>query len=370
MGSRQLLVLLLQLTGSFSIFHRWYIPHSKAFSRGKYSGGGVHSPGGGVHSPGGGVHSPGGWLNSAHHKRGAVGGFNSQTDHIIKECMTVSHSEGGRFRYEGGREDQVCGLYLVGRPDERIVLTLDAVDINGACDHNQIVLVDGWELNGNVIPSPQDHLLTLDQRMKSVCEEGGQIQLVSSQNAAMVQYKIGTPGLGFSVSVKYIDNPEPCNVLMSDMTGVFQISNHGQHRNCSVTTLLFPAKVSLLEVNVGSRLRKKREVEQKRSSGRARRGLFYDVPSPQCSELGEVDFLELGGSGELDSSNLEARSTLCGGRSEDSLEKDLTILCGSSTLRLVSSGEFRNSVTALVTAATAEDLDANTNTILACPQFL
>ena len=30
----------------------------------------------------------------------------------------------------------------------------------------------------------------------------------------------------------------------------------------------------------------------------------------------------------------------------------------------------RNSVTALVTAATAEDLDANTNTILACPQFL
>ena len=62
----------------------------------------------------------------------------------------------------------------------------------------------------------------------------------------------------------------------------------------------------------------------------------------QCSP----DFVELGGSSELDSVNLATSQTLCG--TETRPDKGLTVLCGSSTVRLVSSGEFDNSVTVLV----------------------
>ena len=68
---------------------------------------------------------------------------------------------------------------------------------------------------------------------------------------------------------------------------------------------------------------------------------FYFL-SRQCSP----DFIELGGSSELDSVNLATSQTLCG--RETKPDKGLTVLCGSSTVRLVSSGEFDNSVTFLV----------------------
>jgi len=276
--------------------------------------------------------------------------------------MTVSHSQTGLFTFNSGDLQGVCGLYLVGRPNEKIVVSLESADLSGDCAEDILVLVDGWELNGNVVPSDEDHPLPIKKRFTELCRgEDAGTQLVSSQNAAMVQFKVGNPGSRFTVSVKYIPNPDPCNVLMSEMTGVFKISNHGQERNCSVTTLLFPAKISLLEVNVGSRFVKRSSSSA--SSRLQRRGFVGLVP--QCSEMGEKDFLELGGSTDLNT-NLQTSSTLCGFQPKPS-DKDLTILCGSSTLRLVSSGEFRNSVTALVQEATLDDLDTNKNIIMACP---
>ena len=38
--------------------------------------------------------------------------------------------------------------------------------------------------------------------------------------------------------------------------------------------------------------------------------------------------------------------------------------------RLVSSGEYDNSVTVLVKAATDEDLDYNNNLVMTCPEFM
>jgi len=273
--------------------------------------------------------------------------------------MTVSHSESGLFSLSSGDLDRVCGLYLVGRPNEKIVVTLETAQLSGDCQQDILVMVDGWELNGNVVPSQEDHLLPLSKRFVEVCGgDGAGTQIVSSQNAAMVQFKIENPGSKFSVSVKYIPNPDPCNILMSEITGVFKISNHGAERNCSVTTLLFPAKISLLEVNVGARL-------SKRSAPRPRRGFIGLVP--ECSEMGEKDFLELGGSEDLNT-QLQTKSTLCGFEPKPT-SKDMTILCGSSTLRLVSSGEYRNSVTALVQEATIDDLDSTKNIVMTCPQF-
>ena len=39
-------------------------------------------------------------------------------------------------------------------------------------------------------------------------------------------------------------------------------------------------------------------------------------------------------------------------------------------LRLVSSGEYDNSVTVLVKAASDEDLDYNRNLVMTCPEFM
>ena len=39
-----------------------------------------------------------------------------------------------------------------------------------------------------------------------------------------------------------------CNILMSEMTGLFTLKNNNQARNCSLTTLLFPANFELRKV--------------------------------------------------------------------------------------------------------------------------
>lgn len=47
----------------------------------------------------------------------------------------------------------------------------------------------------------------------------------------------------------------------------------------------------------------------------------------------------------------------------------LTILCDSSSVRLVSSGKYDNSVTVLVKEATDTDIDYAKNVIMMCPGF-
>lgn len=72
-----------------------------------------------------------------------------------------------------------------------------------------VKVVDGWELNGEYFPSPNDHHLPMEQRVVSEC--GNRLvkhRYVSSQNAALVQYRITTPGEGFSLRVRFIPNPQ------------------------------------------------------------------------------------------------------------------------------------------------------------------
>ena len=137
---------------------------------------------------------------------------------------------------------------------------------------------------------------------------------------------------------------------MSEMAGLFTLENRGQAMNCSLTTLLFPANFELRKVAVGG------------SVGRQRRS------TAGLTSNCDPDFVELGGSSELDSSHLTTSQTLCGEQNKPG--KALTVLCGSSTVRLVSSGSFHNSVVVLVKAATNEDLNYETNLVMTCPEFL
>ena len=114
-----------------------------------------------------------------------------------------------------------------------------------------------------------------------------------------------------------------CNILMSDMAGMFTLENHGKARNCSLTTLLFPANFELRSLAVRAPA-----ARQRRALSSAGSGL-----STNC----DPDFVQLGGSSELDSSHLVTSQTLCGEQYRPG--KGLTVLCGSSTVRYGSDGK-------------------------------
>jgi len=269
----------------------------------------------------------------------------------VQDCMTVSSKEEGIWEYKSDGRTETCGLYLVTKPDQVVEITVHQVDVD--CDSGLVVVFDGWELNGNVFPGEDDHSLDVDARSTLLCSGNSHKKVfVSSQNAALVSFKIPKQGQGFRISVKFIPNKDPCNILMSDMVGLFTLQNNGKARNCSLTTLLFPANFELMSVAVGA------------ANLRHRRALGATGLNSQCSP----DFVELGGSSELDSVNLATSQTLCG--TETRPDKGLTVLCGSSTVRLVSSGEFDNSVTVLVKAATDDDLNYDKNLIMTCPEFM
>lgn len=141
---------------------------------------------------------------------------------------------------------------------------------------------------------------------------------------------------------------------MSDMMGMFQITNYGKSRNCSLTTLLFPATFAIMDLAVGEQIEKRSIYERKTGVIR------------HCSSYGSKDYVEFGGSSML-SSSLDASEDICGFEPRP-MSKGLTVMCGSSTVRLVSSGNFENSVTVYVSAATEEDLNENKNFILTCPE--
>ncbi|QQP52319.1 Corticotropin releasing hormone binding proteinlike, partial [Caligus rogercresseyi] len=42
-----------------------------------------------------------------------------------------------------------------------------------------------------------------------------------------------------------------CNVLMTVNQGTFSLRNEGRPKNCSLTTLLFPASLKIVSMNVG-----------------------------------------------------------------------------------------------------------------------
>ena len=104
---------------------------------------------------------------------------------------------------------------------------------------------------------------------------------------------------------------------MSEMMGLFTLRNNHQARNCSLTTLLFPANFELRSLAVGPE-----QPRHRRDTGGAGAGL-----TTAC----DPDFVELGGSSELDSSRLLTSQTLCGEQHRPG--KGLTVLCGSSTVR-------------------------------------
>lgn len=72
-------------------------------------------------------------------------------------------------------------------------------------------VVDGWELNGELFPNEGDHPLPIKERVAEFCGKSrwyrGKKIFTSSQNAALLQYRVPLRGRGFVVSARYPKNP-------------------------------------------------------------------------------------------------------------------------------------------------------------------
>lgn len=69
-------------------------------------------------------------------------------------------------------------------------------------------MFDGWVLKGEKFPSRQDHQLPLHQRYTDYCSSTGPgATSRSSQNVAMIFFRIHSPDSGFTLAVKKLHNP-------------------------------------------------------------------------------------------------------------------------------------------------------------------
>ncbi|KAI5699061.1 hypothetical protein M8J75_015842 [Diaphorina citri] len=266
---------------------------------------------------------------------------------IVEDCMLVTSKEGHFFYKSKSIEPVACGVFLLTDPDKLVEVYFDYLDV--PCETGGLVsFVDGWELNGQFFPSLEDHEKPLHERFTEFCGTK-RIKTVfrSSQNAALIQYRVPTRGKGFSFYVRYHKNPTPCNILLEGLSDVYTLRNYGKSVNCSLTTL-YPAQVKVLSLGVGlsnSKIKRNQDVE-------VETGTLH-----KCDKRGMPDYVQLGGAEGFDLAQLSVVDSICG---LDSIPSKVveTILCGVTTVRLVSSGEFDNAVTVALTPAQVEDLDA------------
>ncbi|XP_017874113.1 PREDICTED: corticotropin-releasing factor-binding protein [Drosophila arizonae] len=271
----------------------------------------------------------------------AVLNFNRDATLLELEAATSEQLEAAAAAATAA--DSVCGLYVIGEPDTIVEITMKHYDVN--CESGGLMaFVDGWELNGEYFPSIKDHHRLLEDRVFEFCNNNKQWPRFSnkkffrsSQNAALLQYRIPTRG-SFVANVRFHKISQPCNVLVQDTAAVYQMSNFGHARNCTLSAL-FPAAVSLGSLRIGGK------------TVRAQEKVNYD-----CHQY--EDRLDIGGSAGLDTSSMELASAVCGATTE--LGPEQAIFCGVTSVRLVSTGRYQNQAAVIVRKADEHDLDIAT----------
>ncbi|XP_025418372.1 corticotropin-releasing factor-binding protein [Sipha flava] len=252
---------------------------------------------------------------------------------IITDCMTVWSEEGHLYYKSQTNDPTVCGIYIISKPEQTVHVYFDYIDV--PCNTGGLIaFVDGWELNGQLFPNEQDHPKPMEERFYEICGTKKRKQVYkSSQNAALIQFRVPRRGNGFSFYVSFINNPTPCNILMEGITDIYTLRNYGKPVNCSLT-MLNPAQVKILSLGVGL------GHGQKRNPTEHETGTIH-----KCDKRGLPDFVQVGGGDGL--GQLSVIDSICGTNSEPEHSVE-TIMCGVTTVRLVSSGQFHNAVTVAV----------------------
>ncbi|CAG05261.1 unnamed protein product, partial [Tetraodon nigroviridis] len=164
-------------------------------------------------------------------------------------CLDMIAVE-GQFSFAPEHPQLSCAAFLLAEPNQVISVDYDSVDID--CSGGDFITVfDGWVMKGEKFPSPQDHPLPLYERYVDYCDSGslrGSVR--SSQNVAMVFFRIHNPGSSFTLTVRKHVNPFPCNVISQSPEGAYTMVIPQQHRNCSFS-IIYPVEINVSEFSLG-----------------------------------------------------------------------------------------------------------------------
>ncbi|XP_061657758.1 corticotropin-releasing factor-binding protein-like [Syngnathoides biaculeatus] len=237
-------------------------------------------------------------------------------------CVDMAAAE-GRFTFSAEHPQLNCAAFFVAEPDEVVGVELDGVDVD--CQAGDFVTVfDGWVMNGEKFPSSQDHPLGPRERYVNYCDPAtsARTSVRSSQNVAMIFFRVHNAGSGFTVTFRKLANPSPCNIISQSPRGTFTMVTPQQRRNCSFS-VVYPAEVDVHEF-----------------SSLGLRGNFPKWPTSECASDSEDVVQLLGGNG-LDTSKMLPVKELCSASAGSSHAK---VGCDNTVVRLVSSGRYVNKV--------------------------
>uniref|UniRef100_A0A5F9CWU7 Corticotropin-releasing factor-binding protein n=1 Tax=Oryctolagus cuniculus TaxID=9986 RepID=A0A5F9CWU7_RABIT len=197
----------------------------------------------------------------------------------------------GQFTFTADRPQLHCAVFLIAEPGELLTVRVDRASLD--CPGGDLLKVfDGWILKGEKFPSSQDHPLPTPARYMDFCTGGLSGQSVtSSQNVAMILFRVHDPGNGFTVTVRTDPNLFPCNVVSPTPSGRFTLVVPRQRRNCSFS-VVYPVVIRISDLALGR-------------VG----GLHVQLPSAGCGGTG--DFVELLGGTGLDPSKMTPLADLC-----------------------------------------------------------
>ncbi|XP_044781402.1 corticotropin-releasing factor-binding protein isoform X2 [Bubalus bubalis] len=197
----------------------------------------------------------------------------------------------GQFTFTADRPQLHCATFFIAEPEEFITIRYDLVSID--CQRGDILQVfDGWILKGEKFPSSQDHPLPTTERYIDFCESGLSRRTIrSSQNVAMIFFRVHEPGNGFTVTMKTEPNLFPCNIISQTPNGRFTLVVPHQHRNCSFS-IIYPVAIKISDLTLGHL-----------------NGLQLKKSSAGCGGIG--DFVELLGGTGLDPSKMLLLADLC-----------------------------------------------------------
>ncbi|KAG5841200.1 corticotropin-releasing factor-binding protein-like [Anguilla rostrata] len=250
----------------------------------------------------------------------------SSTDFIYRRplrCLDMLSVE-GQFIFSADRPQLNCAAYFIAEPGEVISVEFSAVDID--CRRGDFLKVfDGWFLKGEKFPSNEDHPLPLPERYVDYCDTGMPRRVVrSSQNVAMIFFRVHSPESGFTITVRKLINPFPCNIISQTREGSFTMVIPHQRTNCSFS-IIYPVEIQIEELSLG-RLGSN-DAPVKRSV-------------PGCGGTG--DFVELLGGNGVDTAKMFPVADICYSLKGPA---QLKVGCDNAVMRLVSSGKFINRVT-------------------------
>ncbi|GAB1298455.1 Corticotropin-releasing factor-binding protein [Apodemus speciosus] len=226
----------------------------------------------------------------------------------------------GQFTFTADRPQLHCAAFFIGEPEEFITIHYDLVSID--CQGGDFLKVfDGWILKGEKFPSSQDHPLPTMRRYTDFCESGlTRRSITSSQNVAMIFFRVHEPGNGFTITIKTDPN------RFQTPSGRFTLVVPYQHQNCSFS-IIYPVAIKISDLTLGHlhglQLKEMRLRAFIMSSGDlASSSASWGEPSAQGHDLarevkpaagcgGTGDFVELLGGTGLDPSKMAPLADLC-----------------------------------------------------------